>query len=803
MLANLLPPPVFFDRKEAVEIKNNYFAIKYNKDKGTFDIYRSSGAALLTGGVICVNTAEGKLFSLSGNYKIGSESAHFSDRIGKGEKLIIYSEDRNKKLNFEVRLSLYDQFEGVTFEAICTNVSEQDLYIKSIEPVRVISKEGGVLKITGVKKCITDGVMYYDAGMIYDFEENKKISPGGLDIALPINTSVSPNTQTIRSWWNAGFFSGYDKEGLSIGYIDNSSALGNLLIAKTSPDQISFTAESVYAPQLLLKPGTSISSNRFMINIAENPYKALENYAEAMGKINNARTGSVINGWCSWFYTLANVSEDEVLRNVEFASQHLRSYGLEFIQIDEGYQKWHGEWEGNDRFPHGMKWLADKIKSYGFKAGLWISPYIISETTQVFKEHPDWLLKHPDGSLKRIGNWEGEIPDWAKNEYPKRYCLDITHPGAAKWLHDLFDTISNRWGYEMIKIDFMAWSILAPEQYYDRSVSSAQVYRRGLEIMRDGAGANCHILECGPGSVTIGLIDSMRIEADINYGFSEAEWKTYFQDPACSANAAAKRYYFHKRTWINDADHICMNLLTNIQSEAAATIIGLSGGNMISGDRLHLLDPYKLDVLKKITPSYGEAARPVDLFDSEMQSVFALNIRKKFGQWTIAGFFNPDLNSSLERKFLLSRFGLESGKTYLAFDFWKQKFMGEITGNISVTVPPGSVILLALHEKQGVPQFISTDRHILQGAVEIDNINWDKDKKILSGISKGPLNTSHNITIFIPEKHEWTWGGYVLFRDYDSYSLKLVEENLVRVTVNFEKSDTVNWEFRYDEFFGS
>ena len=91
---------------------------------------------------------------------------------------------------------------------------------------------------------------------------------------------------------------------------------------------------------------------------------------------------------------MSQVSEDEVISNTEFASKHLKQFGLEYIQIDEGYQKWHGDWEGNERFPHGMKWLADKIKSYGFKAGIWISPYVISEPTEVFQKHPDWLLKN-------------------------------------------------------------------------------------------------------------------------------------------------------------------------------------------------------------------------------------------------------------------------------------------------------------------------------------------------------------------------------------------------------------------------
>lgn len=783
------------------DIKNDYFTISFDKKRGTISISRNNGTPLLTDGTVCANSNTGKYSIASGRYEHSLETINFKDLLGGGKRLLIFSKSLENKLDFEIQISLYDQLEAITIEAVCKNVSNHDLVINSLEPIRVIKNEGGIFSVPGVSKCITNGEMYYDAGAIHEFgNSDNAISSGDLKGVKLANDSISPQSETIHSWWNAGFFSGYDKEGIVLGYLENNLCLGNLLISKIAPGQISFLAESVYAPQLILKPGKSISSNRLLINIAANPYVALETYAAAVGKINNARTHSIINGWCSWFYTLANVSEDEVIRNTEFAFRHLKQFGLEYIQIDEGYQRWHGDWEGNERFPHGMKWLASKIKSYDFKAGLWISPYVISEPTELFKKHPDWLLKKSDGSLKRVGNWP-ENAEPPQDENPKRYGLDITHPQAAKWLYDLYDTIANDWGYEMIKIDFVAWSILAAERYYNPELSSAQVYRKGLEIMRSAAGEKCHILDCGPGAITVGLIDSMRIELDIYYGFSDAAWQTYFLHSASSASAAAKRYYFHKRTRINDAGHICMSSLNNQQAEAAATIIALSGGNMISGDRLIQLDTYKLEILKKITPSFGEAAIPVDLFGGEMQSVFALKIKKQFGEWTVVGFFNPGLTETVEKKFSLQRLWLDQTKTYLAFDFWKQKFFGEIKNEIKVTIQPGSICLLALHEKTGKPQFISTDRHVLQGAVEIENVYWNEDTKTVSGISTGALNTSHNVSVYIPGDHPWTWGGYVLFRDYDSYSLKLIDNNIIQVNVRFEKNKKVQWEIKTGDYF--
>ena len=784
-------------------IQNDHFAASFDTRTGTISLRRSDGTPFLTAGAACANTEVGKQSTASPGREHAVDTSTFRDRLGSGRRLGIVCRDPQKLLDLRVEVALYDRRPMVTIETFCTNVSSRDVVVTSLEPIRVLTSEGGTLRVPGVASCITNGEMYYDAGRIHPFTADPP--PGSrppIKGARLANESIALRHPTVASWWNIGLFSGYDREGVVLGYLENTLALGLVLVAKTAENEIAFLSESVYAPPITLGPGRSIGSNRFMLNVAASPYAALEEYADAVGTMQNARTRSIVNGWCSWFYTLAEVSEDEVLRNTAFAARHLRPFGLEYVQIDEGYQRAHGDWEGNERFPHGMQWLAERIKGYGFKAGLWIAPYVISERTDVFRRHPDWLVQRRDGSLQRIGNWEHENSPEALSEVIKRYCLDITHPQAADWLRDLFETIARRWGFEMIKIDFMTWSILAAERYRDPAVSSAEVYRKGLEIMRAAAGEGCHILECGPGNTTVGLIDSMRIEADIYYGYAETAWKQYFQHPACSTAAAAKRYYFHRRTWVNDTDHVCMNLLTPQQSQAAATSIALSGGNMISGDRLVDLDPLKLEILKKITPSYGEAAVPVDLFDADVPTTFVLHVERPFAAWSVVAFFNPELGVAVERRFSLSRLGLDPAKIYLAFDFWKQRFIGEVTNELSVRVEPGSVTLLALHAATGTPQLLSTSRHITQGAIEIEDVQWNGTDRNLSGISTGPPQSAHDVFVYVPGDHPWTWGGHVLFRDYAGYSLKLVDSNIMRVHVRFEDESRVPWKIDVDDFFG-
>ena len=569
-------------------------------------------------------------------------------------------------------------------------------------------------------------------------------------------------------------------------------------MARPAPEgKIGLAAESVLAREFLLQPGQRVSSNRFMINLAPDPYTALETYAQVMGTLGQARVHSILNGWCDWPYAFGDITEEEMLRNAEFAARVLKPFGLQYIQVDEGFQRWHGDWEGNERFPHGMKWLAGRIRSLGLKPGLWLAPYVISEPTEVFQKHPEWLLRHLDGRLRRVGPWPSEDSDWARQETPKRYGLDITHPGAAKWLHNLFDTVAHEWGYDLVKIDFVDWSLLAAERYQDPSVSRAAAYRKGVEIMRQALGPDRHLLDCGPGPVSVGLLDSMRIELDQ----PPVNWKQYFLESASSAPGMAKRYYFHKRAWINDADHLCLGSLTLSQAQAAATLLALSGGKPHIRDRLPDLDPVRLEILKKVLPSAGEAARPVDLFDTDRHSVFALRIQRPFGEWTVVGMFNASETEAIERTLPLGRLWLDPKKTYLAYDFWKERFYGEVTGELRVSVAPASVVLLALHEKKNVPQVLSTDRHALQGALELEQVAWNPATKILEGVSLGPAGTAHNVTVYVPEAHPWFQGGPFLFHDFPGYTLKMMDTHILRVRVRFDQVTRVPWKIDMAKFF--
>lgn len=762
--------------------QNEYFSISFDTKSGLLEIVRTNGEKLLTGSIARIVTSEGFVSSSDAANRYSLKSANLNDQLGEGRKLMIKATGRNTRLDLILSLSFYKKYHAVFVEVECLNKSSEPIILKTIEPICATGETGGALHWNRTSKLLTNGPMYYDPGTVLDFS--------------------TKDNNLRQSWWNIGLFSGYNREGLVVGAVENITAQGKVSARRESEENIGLTAQSILTDGFVLGAGKKIRSNRFVLLIGKNIYSALEEYAAIMGRINSARTNSIVNGWCNWFFTYEHITEDEVIRNAEFASRVLKPYGLEYIQVDEGFQKWHGEWDGNDRFPHGMKWLADRIHTLGLKPGLWIAPYVISEPTDVFRNHKEWLIKHPDGSLKRVGPWPGEDTDWARNENPKRYGLDITHPGAAEWMSNLFDKVSKQWGYEMIKVDFVDWSLLSAHHYYDPSVSRAMVYRKGFEIIRKAAGDECHLQDCGPGPVTVGLLDSMRIELDQNYGFAAEAWNQYFNSTG-SAPAAAKRYYFHKRTWINDADHLCISMLSPSQAKAAASLLALTGGNIISGDRLSDLDPVKVEIFKKTLPSYGEAARPVDLFDTDFHRIFALRVLKSFGEWTVAGFFNSSTSEMQEYVLPLDRLWLDNTKTYITYDFWNNRFLGEMKKELEAKVPPASVLLVSIQEKSNTPKIISTDRHILQGAVELEDVRWDSDREILSGISLGVPDSAYNVYIYIPDSHPWRQGRVALYHDFPGYTLKMTDNNILRMHLKFVNESRILWNINLKEFFKS
>lgn len=206
-------------------------------------------------------------------------------------------------------------------------------------------------------------------------------------------------------------------------------------------------------------------------------------------------------GYTSWYNYFAKIDEEILLRDLEGIGR-AKEY-TDIFQIDDGYQTATGDWLSIDKkkFPHGVKYICDKIHAQGYKAGIWLAPFCAQITSEVARRHPDWLIKDDNGKtlFAHLG-WGGS------------YALDIYNPEVRDYLKTVFHTILNEWGFDMVKLDFLYTQCIKPRNGKTRG----EIMCDGVDLLREVCGDKL-ILGCGvPLGACMGIFDACRIGCDVN-----------------------------------------------------------------------------------------------------------------------------------------------------------------------------------------------------------------------------------------------------------------------------------------------
>jgi alpha-galactosidase len=243
--------------------------------------------------------------------------------------------------------------------------------------------------------------------------------------------------------------------------------------------------------------------------------------------------------WCSW-YSLYTMIDEEILYK---AFDELGDLPFDVLQVDDGWQKSIGDWEANEKFPAGMTALAEKIKSTGRKAGLWLAPLIATESSKLFREHQDWFLRNERGVFVTAGfNWGEHL-----------FALDTTRPDVAAWLAALMLQV-RAWGFDYLKLDFLYAGALKGKRHQDLPREAA--YREALRLMREAMGLDAFFLTCGtPIFPALGLCDAIRIGPDVSHEWEKHRDAVLFYNPSIPATRSAIRTSLN-RLWLSPLLHI-------------------------------------------------------------------------------------------------------------------------------------------------------------------------------------------------------------------------------------------------------
>lgn len=319
----------------------------------------------------------------------------------------------------------------------------------------------------------------------------------------------------------------------------------------------------------------------------------------------------VPTGWCSWYCFGSQVTAANITQNLDWIAKNIPE--LRYIQIDDGYQPWMGDWlDTGKAFGGDLQGVLKEIHDRGFEPAIWVAPFIASESSRLFHEHPDWFVKDDNGKPLRsdrvgFGGWR--LAPW--------YSLDGTHPEAQRFLEDTFKTMRRKWGCTYFKLDATYWATLPGGHRFDKNMTRIEAYRRGMEAIQRGAG-DAILLGCNhPLWASFGLIDASRSSLDI-----ERSWPSF----KSIAIENLRRGWQNGLLWWNDPDCLVLydlpsrqsgapsrsHLLSDHEYQFHATTIFATGGMLLSGDDLTQIPVAQAAMIKQLLPPTGHCAHFAD-----------------------------------------------------------------------------------------------------------------------------------------------------------------------------------------------
>ncbi|MBB2479425.1 alpha-galactosidase [Bacillus sp. APMAM] len=113
----------------------------------------------------------------------------------------------------------------------------------------------------------------------------------------------------------------------------------------------------------------------------------------------------LINNWEATYFKF---NEEKILDIAKTA----KKLGIELFVLDDGWfgkrnndKTSLGDWFVNkEKLPNGISGLAKKIKKLGMDFGLWFEPEMVSKESQLYHQHPDWLIHVPNRRLSHGRN---------------------------------------------------------------------------------------------------------------------------------------------------------------------------------------------------------------------------------------------------------------------------------------------------------------------------------------------------------------------------------------------------------------
>ncbi|MBD3197947.1 MAG: hypothetical protein GF317_23050 [Candidatus Lokiarchaeota archaeon] len=772
------------NNERLLEIKNGFLEFKFYKsgeDKGTFDISYSDFKESHMKIVRCysaINYYDNNSINEFSSKKLEfrEEIIELDDELGEGFRIRLHQKDNHKDLfRFSIEFKFYDDKEFFLVRIINIDDIDSNFKIHSISPFIIKNQK---IWLTGTDQnselanlsWFKNGWQSWSPCRLFFGNEKDREGPPLKIFKRTLDNQDYGLKGRFYSEYNTVITDVKSKNSLLLGFVTLQDQFSRIILDYKRSPNINFLSAISCMDGVRFSDSSINTSEELFVGFKTNnrAYYGLIEYAEIVEmNIEEERIQEIPVGWCSWYYYFTEVSQVDMIKNLNFFKKNKEKLPIDFFQLDDGYFTKIGDYSNvNEKFQDGLYQLFHKVEEAGFNSGLWTAPFLAVKDSEIFENHEDWFLKkiNEDKFLKTNYNW-GNF----------QYGLDLSKPEVNTYLKDFFNKLrfafkdenSNDPLIEFYKIDFLHAGAPNDADYERKDLTRAQIYRNGIKAIREGITDDSFLLGCGaPLGPCVGLVDAMRISMDTG-----PEWKKLdklghkFSFSLPNLKRALMnilyRSFMHRHFWINDPDCLMIRRtdtdLTEDEIKLQLTLFGLSGGQILISDDMSKLKEQEIEDAKLVVPPYNpEGYDPIltDAFITELPSIYFLETNEFIGKRYLVSIINwaeDQVSRKIRIEEIIPNLPLDE-EDFFIFDFWNQKFLGEYKRddviNINGIKPHfcSYLSVLPVYEIDRVePVFLSSNLHISQGCYEITDFSYDNEEDVisiiidLSGERKGTL----------------------------------------------------------------
>lgn len=191
--------------------------------------------------------------------------------------------------------------------------------------------------------------------------------------------------------------------------------------------------ETFYTPEVLLT-----FSGSGMNLLSQNLHRCIRQHI-CRGKYKESVRPVLVNSWEASYFDFDGDTLYELAKEAKHA-------GIDMLVLDDGWfgkrdddNSGLGDWFVNEKKLGGtLGDLIKKINDLGVKFGIWVEPEMISEDSDLYREHPDWALTIP-----------GRNPVHARNQL----VLDFSRKEVVDHIFDQICKVLDQGNIEYVKWD--------------------------------------------------------------------------------------------------------------------------------------------------------------------------------------------------------------------------------------------------------------------------------------------------------------------------------------------------------------